>query len=188
MSDRTIRALAMAGSLRAASFNRALLRTIVERAPEGMEIEELDLSTLPLYHGDLEAQGDPAPVAELKRAVHAADLVFLVTPEYNGGLPPVMKNAIDWGSRPPRPQAWEGTPIAILGATPGRGGTAGAQRVLRETLSQLSAYVMPQPRMLVADAGALFDEDLRLTDEATLARLDKFMVAAAEWARVFEKA
>ncbi len=187
MSDGTIRALAMAGSLRAKSFNRALLRAALERAPEDVDIEEFDLSPIPLYHGDVEAEGDPPPVARLKSALHTVDLVILVTPEYNGGLPAVMKNAVDWGSRPPRPQAWDGKPVAILGATPGRVGTLLAQRSLRESLSQLGARVMPQPRLLVSGASGLFDADLHLTDETTADRVDKFMAAAAEWARIFHR-
>lgn len=177
--------LAMAGSRRRRSFNRALLRAAVARVPGGVEVRELDPSRLPFYDGDLEAAGDPEPVSELKAAVHAADLVLLVTPEYNAGLPAVLKNAVDWGSRPPRPQAWDGKPVAIMGATPGRLGTALAQRSLRESLAGLNAHVMPQPRILLAGAGTLFDEDLNLTDDGTAKRLDKFMSAAAEWARRF---
>ncbi len=177
--------LAMAGSQRRRSFNGALLRAALERAPAGVGVREFDPSCLPFYDGDLEAAGDPDTVAELKTAVHAADLVLLVTPEYNAGLPAVLKNAVDWGSRPPRPQAWDGKPVAIMGATPGRLGTALAQRSLRESLTGLNAHVMPQPRILLAGVGPLFDDDLTLTDDATAERLDKFMAAAAEWARRF---
>lgn len=177
--------LAMAGSQRRRSFNGALLRAALERAPGGVGVREFDPSCLPFYDGDLEAAGDPDTVAELKAAVHAADLVLLVTPEYNAGLPAVLKNAVDWGSRPPRPQAWDGKPVAIMGATPGRLGTALAQRSLRESLTGLNAHVMPQPRILLAGVGPLFDDDLTLTDAATAERLDKFMAAAAEWARRF---
>lgn len=180
-----ISVLAMAGSQRRRSFNRALLRAALDRVPAGVEAHEFDPSCLPFYDGDVETAGDPEPVAELKAALHAADLVLLVTPEYNAGLPAVLKNAVDWGSRPPRPQAWDGKPVAVLGATPGRLGTALAQRSLRESLTGLNAHVMPQPRILLAGAGALFDADLRLTDEVTAERLDKFMSAAAEWARRF---
>lgn len=180
-----ISVLAMTGSQRRRSFNAALLRAALERVPEGVECREFDPSRLPFYDGDLEAAGDPAPVADLKAALHAADLVLLVTPEYNAGLSAVLKNAVDWGSRPPRPQAWDGKAVAIMGATPGRLGTALAQRSLRESLAGLNACVMPQPRILLAGAGSLFDDDLRLNDGVTLERLDKFMAAATEWARRF---
>lgn len=177
--------LAIAGSCRRGSFNRALLRAAIARAPDGVETRDFDPSRLPFYDGDMEAAGDPDEVAEFKAAVHAADLVLLVTPEYNGGLPAVLKNAVDWGSRPPRPQAWDGKPVAIMGATPGRLGTALAQRSLRESLAGLNAHVMPQPRILLAGAGTVFDDDLELADEATEKHLDRFMSAAAEWARRF---
>ena len=177
--------LAMAGSQRRRSFNRALLRAALECAPAGVRVREFDPSRLPFYDGDLEAAGDPDVVTEFKRAVHTADLVLLATPEYNAGLPAVLKNAVDWGSRPPRPQAWDAKPVAIMGATPGRLGTALAQRSLRESLVGLNAHVMPQPRILLAGAGKLFNEDLRLSDGATLERLEVFMDAAAAWARRF---
>lgn len=186
-SEPTIRAVGMAGSLREGSYNRALLRTIVERVPDGLEIDVFDLAPVPFYNRDVEVEGDPEPVAALKAALHAADLVFIVTPEYNQGLPAVTKNALDWGSRPPKPQCWDGKPVAILGATPGRLGTVSAQRILRESLSANAARVMPQPRMLVAGAGDLFDDELRLTDEGTLSRLDKFVLEATEWARIFKR-
>ncbi len=180
-----ISVLAIAGSCRRRSFNRALLRAARARAPAGVDIGEFDPSRLPFFDGDVEEAGDPEAVRELKAAMHAADLVLLVTPEYNAGLPAVLKNAVDWGSRPPRPQAWDGRPVAIMGATPGRLGTALAQRSLRESLAGLNAHVMPQPRILLPGAARLFDDDLRLTDAATAERLDKFMAAAAEWARRF---
>jgi len=187
MNDAPIRILAFAGSLRAGSYNRALLRASLERAPVGVESEVFDLIDVPLYNGDVEDEGDPDSVAGLKTGIHAADLVLIVTPEYNYGIPAVTKNAIDWASRPPRPQAWDGKAVAILGTTPGRLGTVSAQQTLRESLSALNAHVMAQPRLLVSDASTLFDESLDLTDEATMERLDKFMVAAAEWAQVFQR-
>jgi len=180
-----IRVLGMAGSLREASFNRGLLRAAIEAAPEEMETSVFDLAPLPLYDGDVEAAGDPEPVVRLKEAIRAADLVLIATPEYNQSVPAVTKNAVDWGSRPPRPQAWDGKVVAILGATPGRLGTVGAQRNLRESLSHLNARVMPQPRIFIAGAGDVFDAERNLTDETTRERLAAFMEAAAEWARLF---
>lgn len=178
-----IHVLGMAGSLRRASYNRGLLRAAIEAAPEEMVVEAFDLSPVPLYNGDVEAEGDPEPVVRLKEAIREADLVIIATPEYNQGLPGVTKNAVDWGSRPPKPQVWEGKPVAIMGATPGRLGTVGAQRNLRESLSHLSALVMPQPRVFVQRAGDVFDEERNLTDDATRKLLERFMAAAADWAR-----
>jgi chromate reductase len=176
-----IQAVGFAGSLRRGSFNRALLRAAVEVAPEELELEVFDLAPVPLYSADVEAAGDPESVATLKGAIRAADLLLIVTPEYNQGIPAVTKNAVDWASRPPRPHVLDGKPVVILGATPGRLGTVSAQRALRESLSALSAHVMPQPRMLIAGAGKLFDDDGNLVDENTRERLAKFMNAAVAW-------
>lgn len=178
-----IRVLGMAGSLRRASYNRGLLRAASEAAPPEMEVEVFDLAPIPLYNRDVEDRGDPDSVARLKEAIRAADLVVIATPEYNHGLPAVTKNAVDWGSRPPKPQAWDGKPVAILGATPGRLGTVGAQRNLRESLSHLSALVMPQPRVFVQKAGEAFDDERNLVDDGTRQVLERFMAAAAEWVR-----
>jgi chromate reductase len=180
-----IRAVGFAGSLRRASFNRALLRAAVELTPEEMNLEVFDLAPVPLYNADVEAAGDPEPVAALKATIRTADLLVIATPEYNQGIPAVTKNAVDWASRPPRPHVLDGKPAAILGATPGRLGTVSAQRALRESLSGLSAYVMPQPRMLVAGAGVLFDDGGDLVDEDTRERLAAFMKAAAAWGARF---
>lgn len=188
MSARIVRGIGMAGSLRKMSYNRALLRAAIELSPEELELERHELADLPFYHGDVEAEGDPEPVRALKTAIREADLIVIATPEYNQGLPAVTKNAVDWGSRPPKPQAWEGKPVAIMGATPGRLGTVSAQRLLRESLSANNARVMPQPRMLVGGAGSLFDDERKLVDEGTRERLRKFMAAAADWARLFGSA
>ena len=186
MTDSKIRTLALVGSLRTASYNQALLRAAIDRSLEELEIDVFDLGPVPLYNGDVEAAGEPDSVAALKSMIHASDLVLIVTPEYNQGMTAVTKNAIDWASRPPRPQAWDGKPVAIMGTTPGPLGTAAAQRALRECLGANNARVMPQPRLLLAGANSLFGEDLRLVDDATTERLDKFMTAAAEWARLFQ--
>src|SRR5690606_18294913 len=112
------------GSLREGSYNRALLRAAAELAPEGMTIDTFDLRQVPLYNGDVEAAGDPPGVAALKQAIRDADGVLFATPEYNHGVPGVMKNAVDWASRPPRAAALQGKPVALIGASPGITGTA----------------------------------------------------------------
>lgn len=180
-----IQAVGFAGSLRRASFNRALLHAAVELAPDEMNVEVFDLRPVPLYNADVEAAGDPEPVAALKAVIRGADLLVIATPEYNHGLPAVTKNAVDWASRPPRPQVLDGKPVAILGTSPGRLGTVSAQRALRESLSALNAYVMPQPRLLLAGASELFDGDGQLVDEGTRSRLAAFMEAAAAWGARF---
>lgn len=178
----------MAGSLRRGSYNRALLRAAVELAPGRVELEPFELAPVPFYDRDVEKEGDPEPVAALKSAIRAADLVVIATPEYNQSMPAVTKNAVDWGSRPPKPQAWEGKPVAIMGATPGRLGTVSSQRHLRESLAHLAALVMPQPRIFVAGAASLFEGDPpELVDEKTRELLERFMAAAADWAERFRR-
>lgn len=176
-----VRILGMAGSLREGSYNRALLRAAVEAAPEGMTIETFDLRQVPLYDGDVEAAGDPPGVAALKDAIRAADGLLFATPEYNHGVPGVMKNAVDWASRPPREAALQGKPVALIGASPGITGTARGQSQLRQAFEFTDSYCMPQPELLVFKAHEKFDEAGRLTDEATRAYLGKFLAAFALW-------
>src|SRR5690242_13902531 len=114
-----LRVLGFAGSLRSASYNRALIRAAQELAPPNMTIDVFDLAAIPLYNADVEAQGDPEPVAAFKQAIRGADALLIATPEYNHGVPGVMKNAIDWASRPPRQSPLDGKPVGILGGSPG---------------------------------------------------------------------
>jgi chromate reductase len=176
-----VKVAGFAGSLREGSFNRALLEAAIELAPERMTIEILDISEIPLYNADVEAQGDPEPVAVFKRAIGAADGLLIATPEYNLGVPGVTKNAIDWASRPPRKSVLDGKPVAVMGATPGMGGTARSQSQLRQAFVFTNSYAMPQPEVLVRRASELFDADGRLTDEPTREHLVKFLDAFADW-------
>jgi chromate reductase len=187
MSD-PIRILGFAGSLRAASYNRSLLRAAVGLAPEGMVIETFDLLAVPLYNGDVEAQGDPEGVAAFKQAIAAADGVLMVTPEYNHGVPGVMKNAIDWASRPPRTAALDRKPVGIIGASPGATGSARGQSQLRQAFEFTNSYAMPQPEMVVFRAHEKFDDQGQLTDEATAKYLSAYLIAFAAWVRRFKPA
>jgi chromate reductase len=180
-APRAVKVAGFAGSLRQGSFNRALLRAAVELAPERMAIETLDIADIPLFNADVEAQGDPEPVAAFKRAIGAADGLLIATPEYNLGVPGVTKNAIDWASRPPRESVLDGKPVAVMGATPGMGGTARGQSQLRQAFVFTNSYAMPQPEVLVRRASDLFDADGRLTDESTREHLVKFLNAFADW-------
>lgn len=181
-----VRILGIAGSLREGSYNRALLRAAVELVPEGMAIETFDLRQVPLYNGDVEAAGDPPGVAALKNAIRAADGVLFATPEYNHGVPGVMKNAVDWASRPPREAALQGKPVALIGASPGITGTARGQSQLRQAFEFTDSYCMPQPELLVFKAHEKLDEGGRLTDEPTRAYLGKFLAAFALWVERFQ--
>lgn len=157
--------LGFAGSLRDGSYNRALLDTAAELTPSGVTMETFDLDPIPFYDADVEAQGDPEPVAELKRRIDDADGVFITTPEYQHGIPGVLKNALDWASRPPGQSPLKSKPVAIAGASPSPVGTARAQLQLRRTLLYLDADIVAKPEVLVASAPDRF-KDGRLVDEA----------------------
>ena len=184
-----MRVCGIAGSLRAASFNRALLRAAIELAPDGMEIVPFTrLGEIPLYDGDVEARGDPEPVAALKAAIREADALLVVTPEYNYGVPGVLKNAIDWASRPPTGSVLNGKPAAIMGATPGRAGTARAQLALRQSFVFTQTRVLPGPEVLVAEATKRFGPDGALTDETTRRFVRDLLERLQAWtARVAER-
>jgi len=184
-STTPIRILGIAGSLRQDSYNRALLRAAQEAAPPGMTLDVFDLAPIPLYNGDVEAKGDPEPVAALKQAIRDAHGVLMATPEYNHGVPAVMKNAVDWASRPPKGAALGGKPVAIMGASPGITGSARGQSQLRQAFEFTNSYCMPQPELLVFRAHEKFDAQGRLIDAPTRQFLESFLVAFAAWTRRF---
>ena len=163
--------LGIAGSLRAGSYNRSLLRAASELLPENVELIEFDIGSLPFYDGDIEAAGDPEPVVALKDAIREADALLIATPEYNRGVPGVLKNAVDWASRPPLGSPLTGKPVALLGASTGRGGTALAQQQLREALEFPRAAVLDEPQVVVPEAYMRFDEHGELADEGVRAEI-----------------
>ena len=158
-----MRVLGIVGSLRAGSYNRGLLAAARELAPEGMEIVEYDIADLPFYDAGLEAGGDPEPVADFKRAIAEADAVLIATPEYNRSVPGVLKNAIDWASRPPLGSPLAGKRVGVMGASTGMSGTTHAQAHLLQALACTRASVLDEPRVLVPLAYEHFDEHGRLT-------------------------
>ncbi len=141
----TIDVLELAGSFRSGSINQALLATARELAPECLRLHATDLRTVPMYDGDLEAAGMPPEVANLRRAVSAADALLFVTPEYNGSLPPVLKNAIDWASRGYPESPLKGKLAVVVGASPGRSGTRSAQTHLRDILRRVGVISVDAP-------------------------------------------
>ena len=173
--------VAFAGSLRRGSFNCALLRAAQELAPDGMDIEVIEIGALPFYNADVEAQGDPPSVAAYKGLVGDADGVLIATPEYNDGIPAVLTNAIDWGSRLPGRAPLSGKPVAVMGASPSRIGTARAQLHLRQLLSHVHARTLPPPELLIASAHESFDKSLRLTSESTREVLAKMLQRFGRW-------
>jgi chromate reductase, NAD(P)H dehydrogenase (quinone) len=182
MPDAPVKVLGFAGSLRRGSLNRLLLRAAVDLAPPGLTIETFDLSEIPLYNGDVEAQGDPPPVAAFKDAIRAADAILVATPEYNYGVPGVLKNAIDWASRPPSGSVLNDKPAAIMGASPGGFGTTRAQLQLRQVFCFTRTLPLPHPEVLLARAADNFDADGRLTDEKTREFVRALLVALQAWA------
>lgn len=183
-----VRVVGIAGSLRRGSFNHGLLAAAAETMPPGATLDIALISGIPLYNGDDEAaQGLPAAVATLKEAIAAADGLLIATPEYNNSIPGVLKNAIDWLSRPASDIArvFGGKPVAIVGATPGGFGTLSAQEAWLPVLRLLGTRPWFGAKLMVARAGGLFDRDGHLTDPATRERLASYLagfaaVAAAE--------
>jgi chromate reductase len=188
MSNRPLTILGIAGSLRSGSYNRALLRAAQGLVPDGMTIESFDLIDVPLYNGDVEAAGDPPAVAELKLAIRGVDGVLFVTPEYNHGVPAVMKNALDWASRPPREAPLAQKPVGIIGASPGITGSARGQSQLRQAFEFTDSFCMPQPELLVFKAHEKFDERGELIDAATARYLARYLAALAIWVQRFAPA
>jgi len=174
--------LGIAGSLRKESFNRSLLRAAVELAPEGARIETFELDGLPLFNQDEEQNPHPK-VAELKQRARSADAILFVTPEYNYSIPGVLKNAIDCASRPYGDSAWNGKPVAIMGATIGTLGTSRAQYHLRQTFVFLNMYPVNQPEVMVSNAQDRFDQEGRLTDETTKKLIQQLLAELVNWTK-----
>lgn len=182
----TLTILGIAGSLRKGSYNRAALRAAQKLVPEGMRIDIFELQGIPLYDGDQESR-PPERVVQLKAAVRAADAVLFATPEYNYSIPGVLKNAIDWGSRPYGDSAWEGKPVAVMGVSPGNLGTARAQYHLRQVFVFLNMFALNRPEVMIGNADERFDEQGNLTDQDTKERTRKLLVALESWTRLLKR-
>lgn len=177
-----MRILGIAGSLRDASYNRGALRAAKELAPEGAELEIFDLDGIPGFNQDDEGN-PPEKVTELKRKIRDADAILFVTPEYNYSIPGVLKNAIDWASRPYGDSAWDGKPAAIMGASVGGIATARAQYHLRQIMVFLNMFPLNRPEVMIAGAAEKFDEAGNLTDEKTKDHIRKQLEALVQWTR-----
>jgi chromate reductase len=179
----TLRVLGIAGSLRRGSYNAALLRAAAELAPPGLEVIIFPLlGELPLYNGDLDVGDGPEPVAALRRALRETDALLITTPEYNFGIPGVLKNALDWASRPPQTTALHGMPAGIMGAATGLVGTARAQLALRQAFVFTQTHPLSAPEVLVSKAQEKFDEGGQLRDEATRTVVRDYMERLRHWA------
>jgi chromate reductase len=165
MSDQ-VKVAAIAGSLRKDSFNKALLRAAKDLAPKNVEIEVFDLEGIPGFNQDTE-DNPPARVKELKAMVRAADAVLIATPEYNFSVPGILKNAIDWASRPYGDSAWNGKPVAVMSASVSMLGGVRAQDHLKQILVLLNMFPVNQPEVIVTFAADKFDGKGNLKDEDT---------------------
>lgn len=180
------RILGIAGSLRRDSYNRALLRAATELAPAGMTIEIYErLGDIPQYNEDVRVAGRPEPVVDITEAVRAADGILIATPEYNYSIPGVLKNAIDWVSRPPQTSPLKNKPAAIMSASTGISGGMRAQLHLRQSFVFTDTPAMLRPEVIIPKAAERFDESGRLTDEPTRQFVAGFLVAFAAWVRRF---
>ena len=177
MSDLSI--LAISGSFRTESFNTALLRAAADAAPEGVGISRLDYHEVPLFNSDI---GTPASVEVLKAGIEQADGLLIATPEYNYGIPGVLKNAIDWASRPAYKSVFRNKPTGVMSATLSPVGGARAQQHLKTVLLGMATPVFPWPEMVVASAGDKFSEG-KLVDETSRSRLSAYMSGFVDWVR-----
>lgn len=178
--------LGIAGSLRKGSYNRAALRAARQLVPSQASLEIFELHGIPPYNQD-EEQNPPAKVTELKARIRAADAILLVTPEYNYSVPGVLKNAIDWASRPYGDSAWGDKPVAIMGATIGTLGTARAQYHLRQMFVFLDVHTLNQPEVMIANAPQNFDAQGNLTNEQTKGLIRQLLQSLVELGRLYPK-
>ncbi|MBT6275746.1 MAG: NAD(P)H-dependent oxidoreductase [Chromatiales bacterium] len=172
--------LGLSGSLRAASYNTAALGIAKAQAPTGVTIELADISAIPVYSEEIYAGGFPPAVQTFREAIRAADALLISTPEYNYSIPGVLKNAIDWASRPPE-HPFAGKPIALMGASAGAMGTARAQYHLRQVFVFLDGHILNKPELMIGGAHNVFDASGDLKDDATRDRIAGVVSALVEW-------
>lgn len=178
----TLKILGFAGSLRKNSYNRMALKAAQGLVPEGATLEIYDLAAIPLYNDDVREKGYPPEVQDFRGKIEAADAIVMVTPEYNYSVSGVLKNAIDWASRPPGPPLGK-KPCAIMGATQGLWGTVKAQHHLRQMCVFLDLWPVNKPEVLIAQAQNKFDAAGNLTDEATKKVIAELMAALVAWTK-----
>jgi chromate reductase len=183
-----LRVVGIAGSLRRASYNRALLCAAQQLTPSSLHIAIETLDDVPLFNADLDNGATPESVIRLRRAVHQADALLLATPEYNHGVPGVLKNAIDWLSQPLGRCVLDGKPTALMGASTGWAGTARGQSQLRQSFVLTNTPSMLRPEVLVGRAQTKFDLSGRLTDEPTRLFLRGFLEQFAAWIELQQRA
>lgn len=177
---RVVKTLGISGSLRKGSFNTAALRAAVELVPDGLTLEIADIADIPLFNDDVRQRGYPPAVQKFREQIGAADALLFATPEYNYSISGVLKNAIDWASRPPDPPLI-GKPAGIMGATSGMWGTGRAQYHLRQCFVFLNMFPVNKPEVLIAQAPGKFDEAGKLRDQQTRDIIAQLLVALRDW-------
>jgi len=185
MVNNPIVILGIAGSLRRDSFNRLALQAAQQLVPEGSRIDVADIDGLPGFNQDDESE-PPAKVTELKQKIRDADAILFVTPEYNYSVPGVLKNAIDWASRPYGDSAWSGKPVAIMGASIGTMGTARAQYHLRQMFVFLNMHAVNQPEVMIGNAAKRFEEQGNLTDETSRKLIQQLLQELVRWTKLLQ--
>jgi len=180
--NKSITILGFAGSLRKDSYNKALLRAAMELMPKDASLEIFDLEGIPPFNQDLENQM-PERVKEFKKRIKLADAILIATPEYNYSIPGVLKNAIDWASRPYGDNSFEGKPVALMSASIGMLGGARAQYHLRQSFIFLDMYPLNRPEVMVAFASQKFDKNGKLTDENTKKIIKQMLENLVDWTR-----
>jgi chromate reductase, NAD(P)H dehydrogenase (quinone) len=176
------RILGIVGSLRKGSYNKTLMHAAIEVAPENVEIETFDIEQIPLFNQDLESQASLA-LTRFKEKIRAADAILIATPEYNYGVPGILKNAIDAASRPYGDNAWKGKPVAIMSASIGRLGGGRAQYHLRQSFVFLDMHPVNMPEVMLAEAAKNVDENGRLTNQVTRDLIKQLIKALVDWTK-----
>jgi chromate reductase, NAD(P)H dehydrogenase (quinone) len=185
-TEQVVNIIGIAGSLRAGSYNRAALRAASALVPNDARLEIFDIDGIPGFNQDQEQQ-PPTKVVELKKRVRAADAVLFVTPEYNYSVPGVLKNAIDWASRPYGDNAWQNKPVAVMGAAAGALGSARAQYHLRQIFVFLNMYPVNRPEVMITNASARFDDAGTLIDKETADLIRQLLQELVTWTRRLQK-
>jgi chromate reductase len=183
----TIHLIGIAGSLRRKSYNRAALRAAADMMPENADLSIVDWNDVPSFNQDRESH-PPEKVVELKQIVRASDGVIFATPEYNFSIPGVLKNAIDWVSRPYGDSAWDDKPAAVMGASISGLGTARAQYHLRQILVGLNMYPINRPEVMISDAASKFDDNGNLVDETTRLQIKALVDSLVDWTERLQRA
>lgn len=182
MTTSPLSVLGICGSLRKGSYNRMLLETAKKNLPPAMSLDIYELHNIPFFNQDVEAEGLPASVVEFRDRIEKADALLIATPEYNHAVPGVLKNALDWASRPPKPPLF-GKPAALMGASQSQFGTARAQLNLRLICATCNVLLLNKPELLVMQAQNKFDAGGNLTDATTEKIVKDLLAALGDWTR-----